>query len=448
MRRVLVLTSVLALLAACDEPVEPRTPLLYLTTPTDSVAPDDTVMVVVAADAAAGTPITSSTLRFTSSDASIAVVDSLTGRVVVRGDGDVTITARDGRRLGTTTLRSFLRPLETGGVRFTQLAMGRVFGCGLDAAGAAYCWGTNNLGQLGNGVRGTGRTVFGVGRVLQRSSYTRISAGRGGGCGITAAGGVECWGDALMGLVPLATDRTAPQPVALPASLSRVVDVRIGVRSNVCVIDEVGAHACWGDNVYGAIGGAIVGPSGLPPSAPNPVPGAPSRLRTIATGEMHGCGIDPAAALWCWGASSSWGRDDPFGLHPAAVAVPAAPPFTQLVAGFEQTCGLDTSGKAWCAGWDDSANVHQPFRAIASPSPFVRLTGAFELACGLTATGEALCWDATTRYTPVFERSKAVPFSRRFRFTDVSAGPHQVCGITVEGPTVCRDNHNFHTNFQ
>ena len=41
-----------------------------------------------------------------------------------------------------------------------------------------------------------------------------------------------------------------------------------------------------------------------------------------------------------------------------------------------------------------------------------------------------------------------MPLSRRYRFTDVSAGPHQACGITVEGFTVCRDNPDFHTNFQ
>jgi alpha-tubulin suppressor-like RCC1 family protein len=39
---------------------------------------------------------------------------------------------------------------------FTQLSAGRYFTCGLDEDGAAWCWGDNASGELGNGATGAG----------------------------------------------------------------------------------------------------------------------------------------------------------------------------------------------------------------------------------------------------------------------------------------------------
>jgi alpha-tubulin suppressor-like RCC1 family protein len=41
----------------------------------------------------------------------------------------------------------------TGGVRFAAVAAGYYHSCGLTALGAAYCWGYNGTGLLGDGTR-------------------------------------------------------------------------------------------------------------------------------------------------------------------------------------------------------------------------------------------------------------------------------------------------------
>ena len=46
------------------------------------------------------------------------------------------------------------RPVAiSGGLTFTQLSAGQAFTCGVRGSGAAFCWGNNRWGQLGDGTR-------------------------------------------------------------------------------------------------------------------------------------------------------------------------------------------------------------------------------------------------------------------------------------------------------
>ena len=44
-------------------------------------------------------------------------------------------------------------------IRFATLSAGRNYNCGLTADGSAYCWGSNDIGKLGNGERTGWSTV-------------------------------------------------------------------------------------------------------------------------------------------------------------------------------------------------------------------------------------------------------------------------------------------------
>lgn len=90
-------------------------------------------------------------------------------------------------------------------VRFAQIAVGGGYGetlvCGLTALGAAYCWGDNGKGQLGNG--GTTPSVVPV-PVVGGHRFSMLSLSRAAGysinylnfaCGITIPeGAIYCWG--------------------------------------------------------------------------------------------------------------------------------------------------------------------------------------------------------------------------------------------------------------
>ena len=95
-----------------------------------------------------------------------------------------------------------------------SLAAGGAHTCGLTAAGAAYCWGSNANGQLGNGT--IGGTSVPAGPVSGGLTFVALSAGGAHTCGVTSNGAIYCWGSNSSGQLGDGTliDRGAPVRVA------------------------------------------------------------------------------------------------------------------------------------------------------------------------------------------------------------------------------------------
>jgi alpha-tubulin suppressor-like RCC1 family protein len=121
-------------------------------------------------------------------------------------------------RLGQDTLTTTesLTPIAvTGGLTFNYLVSGESFSCGLTAGGALYCWGLNDSGQLGTGSPDNATTPTPVSGGL---SFAAISAGRNHVCGVTTGGQAYCWGGNALGQLGDGTvfDRDTPTPVSQP----------------------------------------------------------------------------------------------------------------------------------------------------------------------------------------------------------------------------------------
>jgi hypothetical protein len=78
--------------------------------------------------------------------------------------------------------------------------------------GAAYCWGQNRHGQLGDGTTMNATVPSAVSGGL---SFAEISAGGGVTCGLAREGGRYCWGLNQSGQLGdgSRTNRSAPAPV-------------------------------------------------------------------------------------------------------------------------------------------------------------------------------------------------------------------------------------------
>jgi hypothetical protein len=85
------------------------------------------------------------------------------------------------------------RPVPVaGGLHFVALAAGASHTCGLEQSGIAYCWGSDEDGQLGNGPgRSDARLPQ---RVDSEMGFAAITAHSTITCALTAEGAAFCWG--------------------------------------------------------------------------------------------------------------------------------------------------------------------------------------------------------------------------------------------------------------
>lgn len=165
------------------------------------------------------------------------------------------------------------------GARVLGVASGlHVFGlvadphtCALLVTGAAKCWGSNGLGQLGVGdtdprgkqpsEMGASLPVVGVG---VGRTIAHLALGLGSTCAILDNGQLKCWGYNAFGQLGLGDkvtrDGVSGGASAIPAlppvdvgSGRMAKQIAVGTLS-VCAILDNGSIRCWGDNSAGQLG--------------------------------------------------------------------------------------------------------------------------------------------------------------------------------------------------
>jgi alpha-tubulin suppressor-like RCC1 family protein len=104
----------------------------------------------------------------------------------------------------------------TGGLAFASLTAGSAFTCGLTPSGAAYCWGANDRGQLGDGTQTDHPAPTAVNGGL---TFAALAAGSQHICGVTPDHVIYCWGDGTSGQLGLAVPeplKTSPTRIPFP----------------------------------------------------------------------------------------------------------------------------------------------------------------------------------------------------------------------------------------
>jgi len=245
--------------------------------------------------------------------------------------------------------------------------------CALTAAGAVWCWGSNDRGQLG---RGRDPGSFAPVEVTG-AHFAQLSVGQFHTCGVTRAGAVLCWGWNLYGQVgtTFAPEQCGPNPWSPTPCIREPVRAEAGAvrftavaaaSKHTCALAADGRVFCWGANRLGQLG------TGTTANATTPkVVAGPQRFRALAVGTDFSCGLGAEGDVWCWGDNAMGQLGGTEGPSSAtAVRVHAEGRFVSLGAGTNHACGIQESGAVLCWGSGTGWQLGNGFRAD-SPVPVV-----------------------------------------------------------------------------
>jgi alpha-tubulin suppressor-like RCC1 family protein len=242
-----------------------------------------------------------------------------------------------------TSGNDFTTPVEVaGGLTFQSVVAARDHACGLTTTGAAYCWGRNGSGQLGNGVGQPDSDV--PVPVSGGHVFASLSAGVFRTCGRDTVGDTYCW-HSNTGL----TASVLYEPAKIPGTVT-LESVDPGTFLHLCGVTPTDAAYCWGRNPYGELGVADT----LDRAEPTLVVGGHSWESVSASGRFS-CGIRTDGVVLCWGrdgagetAQGATGGGSSIGSSPQPIVGGLA--FTQITGGADVVCGLVPNGEAYCWG--------------------------------------------------------------------------------------------------
>lgn len=328
-------------------------------------------------------------------------------------------------------------------VKWKQVSAGGMHTCAISQDDRAYCWGINNLGQLGSSEVPSGPSASTAAQtnqpvavdasgVLAGKRIVKISAGKGHTCAIANDGKAYCWGanissdgNVIGQLGSNSTDIYSPVPVAVNTSgvLSgkTIIDITAGV-SHTCAVANNRKVYCWGSNILGVLGNNSIPVDFTNSNARSLVPVAvgagtefnSQSIQAIDAGDNHTCALTTSHRVYCWGFDTQGqlgDAEDSSSLGYSVTPTPIAPSgtiggkdVTQISAGGGHTCAIDSGGAAHCWGRGDEgqlgiggqAGMTWPFPVLTSGhlqgKRIVRIVTGDSHTCAIANNNKVYCW--------------------------------------------------------
>jgi alpha-tubulin suppressor-like RCC1 family protein len=368
---------------------------------------------------------------------------------------------------GTQTSRSspvpVLNPDGSTLIGVVAIAAGSSHTCAVRVDGTARCWGSKSFGQLGTGGGAivaplnltTAATVVGL------SDAVSITAGSGHTCAVRASGAVSCWGSNALGELGNGNDDSSLHTV--PADVPGLTDV-IGVAAggnHTCALRANGQVRCWGENLRGQVGDgtfALIRPS------PTTVQGLGGAV-ALAVGQEYSCARRADGDVRCWGRGDGGqlgdlGTTDQATQDSVIVSrscglsgctfTPLADA-TDIATGLQHACALQVDDRIRCWGTntlgqlgDGDTNPQPNPQSLLYVMPTVvgsagtiggrSISAQLAETCTRRADGTAACWDSTL--TP----AALTGFTRTLT---VAPGTSHKCALRADGLVQCVGRNQF-----
>ncbi|MCC6645447.1 MAG: hypothetical protein IT374_07750, partial [Polyangiaceae bacterium] len=319
------------------------------------------------------------------------------------------------------------------------LALGGDHSCLVTDQLSVWCWGENDLGQLGIGVTDGDAHHQ---PELSLAMGEKLAAGANHAC-VKDFDGVACWGDngkGQLGAGITASPQTSPTPAVWAGSPPSPVQW-IAAGQGFTIVQSSTDTWSAGDNSSQQFGVST------PPSSVSfeQLPLVSLSLQLGQAGRAHACALDSNSGLICWGDNSRGQLLLPASVSEGILQMPVAGPVTDLAVGGDNSCYLE-NGKLACAG-DNSfgqlgvspdSSPHEVAQTILAPGTqqWTRAVVGEGFVCATSSLGDVYCWGkndvgqlgSDTGGTPSPMKQKV---SLPFKPTLLAAGRDHVCAATT-----------------
>ena len=282
-------------------------------------------------------------------------------------------------------------------VRFTQISLGDQHTCGVTAELRAYCAGANHRGQLGLGERAFGRYDTLV-PVAEGMAIREIrAASHDFTCAVAVTDTVYCFGHNDLSQLGRGF-KSGSEPDVAP-TVPPVVAAHLSVTAfSGCALQFDASLTCWG----------WPGPDTSARASNPQQHTSPVRFASVSSGVLSHCGIATDAEGYCWGPGSDGELGDGTNEHhytPAPIA--GGSRWSVLSAGGWFACGIDARAAAYCWGSNRSGQLGDGTRTDANVPTRVMTDLGFRdivagetYACGITVLGAVYCWGGDIHDSP------------------------------------------------
>lgn len=278
--------------------------------------------------------------------------------------------------------------------------------------------------------------------------WTAIANGNGHACGVTTGGAAYCWGQESyrLGTGDDLSARSYPTAVVTPAGV-RWASISAGT-THTCAVTTTGDGYCWGEDFGGELGdgphveGQLYARNASLVAAP---PGV--TWSSIDAGDNGTCGVTTTGDAYCWGRGVE---------SPTLVAAPAGTTWTMVDVAYQYACGVTSAHELMCWGkdyYDQLGNgpdtlPHPDPVAVSAPAgtEWATVATGWGVTCAATTSGTGYCWgrndtgqlgNGTTGGTDAPTTPVTAPAGTGWAsFTMGGVGTH-TCGLTTTGVAYC-----------
>jgi alpha-tubulin suppressor-like RCC1 family protein len=379
----------------------------------------------------------------------------------------------DSGQTGSTPIGNVIAPTPVSSINGTSVVATAIGGatmapCAIIHNGSGvHCWGRNDYGELGIGVRNSElqpKTVTNIDGTAGKQAI-QISRGTVHACAVMSTGTVYCWGDNTHGQLGNLSTTTSYVPVQVNG-ISTAVQVVAG-NSSTCVRLSSGEVKCWGHNAGGKLG---LGHSTTPVITPTTVFGitgnagdSSTRATDISISYSQGCAVLANQAIKCWG-DDSWGQ-----LGNGATGSTTSPGTVTGIDGttkrgvkvsvgpYKVCAVLDNNnvncwGYSWLGDGLSNSSVQNPVTVVDSGSSAISatdITVGHSHACALNSSnGTVMCWGRNSNRQlsdgTVNDRTYAVPaINLGNTVIAVSAGTAATCFVLTDNSMKCVGSNDY-----